>query len=303
MAVITTGSHPKALWPGVYEWWGLKYNEHPVEWTDLFDTHSSEKNYEEVVQSTGFPLAPVKNQGESVTYAATHKQGFTTRFTHVTYALGYIVTWEEIQDNLYMEISKRRSGANAFSMRQTKETVAAQFYNRAFNAAFPMADGVSVINSAHTLIGGGTFSNLASGDLSEAALEDICIQIYGATNDEGLRISLMPRSLNIPRQLWFKANRILKSVLQNDTANNAVNVLKLVNAFPEGIKMNHFLTDPDAWFVRTNVSEGGLIHFKRHPIEFVQDNDFDTKNAKAFSIERYSFGIADPRALYGSPGL
>lgn len=302
MAVITTGSHPKALWPGVYEWWGLKYNEHPIEYTDLFDTFASEKNYEEVVQSTGFPLAPVKNQGESVSYASTHKQGFTTRFTHLTYAIGYIVTWEEMMDNLYMQISKRRSGANAFSMMQTKETVASQVYNRAFNSAFPMADNLSIVNAAHIQIGGGTFSNLGSGDLSEASLEDICIQIYGATNDEGLKIALMPKSLIIPRQLWFKANRILKSVLQNDTANNAVNILKLVNAFPEGIKMNHYLTDPDAWFVRTNVVDGGLMYFKRHPIEFVQDNDFDTKNAKAFSMERYSFGIADPRALYGSPG-
>ncbi|MGH2568192.1 MAG: Mu-like prophage major head subunit gpT family protein, partial [Bacteroidota bacterium] len=221
---------------------------------------------------------------------------------HITYALGYIVTWEELHDNLYMEISKRRSSANAFSMRQTKETVGANFYNRAFNASFPMADGVAVISASHPLIGGGTFSNLASGDLSEAALEDICIQIYGATNDEGLRIALQPKSLIIPRQLWFKANRILKSVLQNDTANNAVNVLKLVNSFPEGIKMNQYLTDPDAWFVRTQVSEGGLVHFNRNSIEFVQDNDFDTRNAKAYSIERYSFGIADPRALYGSAG-
>lgn len=201
-----------------------------------------------------------------------------------------------------MELSKRRAGANAFSMRQTKETVAAQLYNRAFNSAFPMADGVAVVSASHVQIGGGTFSNLASGDLSEAALEDICIQIYGATNDEGLKISLMPKSLIIPRQLWFKANRILKSVLQNDTANNAVNVLKLVNAFPDGIKMNHFLSDPDAWFVRTGITDGGLMHFKRSPLEFLQDNDFDTRNAKAFSIDRYSFGIADPRALYGSSG-
>lgn len=302
MAVIGTGSHPKALWPGVYQWWGMHYDEHMEEWSALFDTEPSEKNFEEIVQSSGFPLAPVKNQGESITYASTHKQGTTTRYTHITYGIGYIVTWEEMQDNLYMEVSKQRSRANAFSMRQTKENVAANVYNRGFDAAFPMADGGAIIQASHPLVSGGVASNLGSGDLSEAAIEDLIITIMGAENDEGLNISLMPESLHVPRQLWFRANRILKSVLQNDTANNAMNVLKMTNALPKGIAMNHYFSDPDAWFIRTNVNTGGLTHFNRHAIEFSQDNDFDTKNAKAYSIERYSFGISDWRALYGSPG-
>lgn len=303
MAVINTGSHPKALWPGVYKWWGLKYAQHEEEWSKLFDTATSKKAYEDIVQSTGFPLAPVKNQGESVHYAATHKQGTTTRATHLTYALGYIVTWEEMEDNLYSEVGNARAAANAFAMRQTKEHVAANFYNRAFNNSFPLADGVSLINSAHPLVSGGSFSNIINADLSESALEDLCIQIYGADNDEGMKIALMPKSLIVPRQLWFRANRILKSALQNDTANNAVNVLKMTNALPGGIVMNHYLTDSSAWFVRTNVVDGGLMHFQRAPISFQKDNDFDTKNAKAYSIERYSFVAADPRALYGSPGV
>lgn len=302
MAVITTGSHPKAQWPGVKQWWGLKYDEHPMEWTDLVDKMTSTKNYEEVVQSTGFPLAVVKDQGASVSYAGTHKQGVTTRFVHVVYAIGWIVTWEEISDNLYNELARGRAAANSFSMRQTKEITVANLYNRAFSSTFPIADGTALINASHPLVGGGTQSNLGSGDLSEAAIEDLAITIMGAQNDEGNRISLMPRSLHVARQNWYRAHRILKSVLQNDTANNAVNALRLTNTFPEGIKLNHYFTDADAWFIRTNISQGGLCLYQRHELEQLQDNDFDTRNAKAYSIERYSFGVSDFRALFGSPG-
>lgn len=301
MAIITTGSHPKALWPGVKAWWGLKYDEHKPEYPALFDPMTSDKHYEELVQSTGFGLAPVKDQGSSVFYDTT-VQGFTTRTIHVTYGLGYIVSWEEMSDNLYTELSNGRAGANAFSMRQTKEIVGANVYNRAFNASFLGGDGVSLINAAHPNTSGGTFSNLQSLDLSEGALEDICIQIMGVLNDRGLNISIMPKTLIVPRQLWFEANRILKSTLQPDTTSNSINVLKATNAFPGGIVMNHYLTDSDAWFVRTNV-QYGMCHYTRSPISFEQDNDFDTKNAKAFSIERYSFSWGDPRALFGSAGV
>lgn len=302
MTVINTGSHPKALWPGVAQWWGLDYNQHPAEWPDLVDKKTSKKNYEEVVQSTGFPLAVVKDQGAPVSYVGTHKQGTTTRFTHVVYALGWIVTWEEVQDNLYDELARGRAAANNFSMRQTKENVVANLYNRAFNVLFPIADGTALINSAHPLVSGGTQSNLGSGDLSEASLEDLSITIMGALNDEGNRINLMPVSLHVPRQLWYKAHRILKSVLQNDTANNAVNALRLTNTFPGGIKMNHYFTDADAWFIRTNITAGGLCLYQRHELERLQDKDFDTRNAKAYSLERYSTGVSDFRSLFGSPG-
>lgn len=302
MAVISTGSHPKALWPGVYQWWGQRYDEYDTEWTDLVEKKSSTKNYEEVVQSTGFPLAVVKDQGAPVTYSGTHKQGSTTRFTHVVYALGWIVTWEEKEDNLYSELARGRVSSNVFSMHQSKENVVANLYNRAFSATFPIADGTALINAAHPLVGGGTQSNLGSGDISEAALEDLSITIMGAQNDEGNKISLMAESLHVPRQLWYKAHRILKSVLQNDTANNAVNALRLTNTFPQGIKLNHYFTDADAWFIRTNIMYGGLCLFQRHELERLQDNDFDTKNAKAYSLERYSVGVSDWRSLYGSPG-
>lgn len=187
-------------------------------------------------------------------------------------------------------------------MRQTKETVVSNLYNRAFDAAFPIADGTALINAAHPLVSGGTQSNLGSGDLSEASLEDLSITIMGALNDEGNKISLMPQSLHVPRQLWYKAHRILKSVLQNDTANNAINALKATNAIPGGIKLNHYFTDADGWFLRTDIVKGGLCLYQRWEMEHAMDNDFDTRNAKAFGLEWYSVGVSDWRSLYGSPG-
>jgi hypothetical protein len=301
MAVISTSNHPKALWPGVAAWWGRQYNEHKVEYTDLFDVETSKKNYEEDVQLTGFGLAPIKAQGGSVSYDS-ETQGFTTRYTHVAYALGYIVTREERDDCLYEQVSRRRAQANAFSMRQTKEIDAANVYNRATTSGYTGGDGVVLLSASHTSTAG-TWSNIlsTSADLSEASLEDLLIQIMTATNDKGLKIALMPQSLHIHPNEWYNANRILKSALQNDSANNATNVLKLTNALPKGIKMNHYFTDTDAWFVRTNAPRG-MICFDRAKDPLTMDNDFDTDNAKAKSYERYSFGWTDPRGIYGSAG-
>lgn len=301
--VINTGSHPKLLWPGIHAVWGQMYDQHPTEYTDLFDVQGSQKAYEQDVQVTGFGLAPVKGQGAAIQYDS-EMQGWVTTYAHVAYALGYIVTKEELDDNLYKEVASRRAKANAFSMTQTIENVAAFIYNNAFtNTYYAMPDGLSIINAAHVNPSGGTFSNqLTPGaDLSEAALEDMCIQIMNATQDRGLRISVMPRSLHIPTQEWFNANRILKSVLQSDTGNNAINVLKATNAFPEGIKLNHYFTNPNAWFIRTNIPNGPQFFWRTKPM-FDQDNDFDTKNAKAASYMRFSAGITDARGLYGSSG-
>lgn len=303
--VINTGSHPKALWPGIREWWGREYNTHQEEWKQLVDVETSSMNYEEDVQITGFGLVPVKDQGASTTYDS-EIQGFTTRYTHLSYSLGYIVTQEELEDNLYEKVSKTRARALAFSFQQTKENVVANIYNRAFNSSFVGGDGVELLSTAHPNTSGGTFSNelTVAADLSEVSLEDMIIQMMGATDDRGLLISLMPQSLIVPRQEWFNANRILKSTLQNDTANNATNVLKATNAIPGGIVMNHYLTDQNAWFLRSNIRPGtGLKFYQRVPISFTQDNDFDTDNAKAKSRERYSVGWTDPRALWGSAGV
>lgn len=299
--LIATGNHPAALWPGVKAWWGRTYNEHTVEWTDLFETDTSSMHHEEDVQVTGFGLAPIKPEGQGVSYDS-ESQGFTKRYTHVTYALGYIVTKEEQSDNLYPVVSKRRAQANAFSVRQTKENVGANVYNRCVTSGYNGGDGVVLLSASHTSKAGNWSNILApAADLSEVSLEDLCIQIMGMTNDRGLKISLMPRSLHVHRNEWFNANRILKSVLQSGTANNDINVLKATNAIPEGIKVNHYFTDPDAFFLRTNAPRG-MIAFQRWPMEFTQDNDFDTENAKAKSVERYSFGWTDPRGLVGSIG-
>lgn len=299
--VITTGSHPKALWPGVKAFWGQVYDSYPKEYEDLYDWEDSDKAYEEDVQITGFGLAPVKPQGQPLEYDS-EIQGFVTRYTHVAYALGYAVTFEEIQDNQYEVVSLRRAKANAFSIQQTIETVAAFIYNNAFSSAFfTTGDGVALISPNHVNATGGTWSNelTPSADLSETALEDICIQIMGTQNDRGLLINIMPRSLHVPRQEWFNANRILKSTLQSDTNLNNINVLRVTNAFPEGVKLCHFFTSPSYWFVRTNCPNGMKAYWRNRPI-FERDNDFNTKNALASTYMRFSVGCTDPRGIFGS---
>jgi len=300
--VITTASHPKALWPGVKAWWGQVYAEHAEEYSDLFTKDTSTQNYEEDVQLTGFGLAPRKSEGAGVSYDS-EVQGFVTRYVHIAYALGYIVTKEELDDNLYEKVSKRRAGSLAMGFRQTKENVAANIYNRAFNGTYLGGDGVALCSTAHPNTTGGTWSNkpTVDVDLSEASLEDAVIAIMGMTNDRGLLIQVMPQTLHIARQEHFNAHRILKSVYQSGTANNDVNVLKATNAFPGGIKLNHYFTAPHAWFIRTNVQDG-MKYYERTGISFDQDNDFDTMNVKAKGYERYSFGWSDPKAVWGSNG-
>jgi len=301
MGVIYTSNHPKALWPGVKAWFGRMYDEHVEEYSKIFDRDSSNRAYEERAELTGFGLAPVKNQGGSISYDS-ESQGVTSRLTNVTYALGYVVTMEELQDNLYEMVSKRRSKALAFSMRQTKETVGANVLNRGFNSSYTGGDGKELLATDHPTLDGTQSNELSTAaDLSEAALEDLMIQIMQAKNSRGLRIALKGEKLIVPPALFYEANRILKSALQNDTANNAVNALKATNALPGGIVLNHYLTDSDAWFIKTNCPEG-LIYQERMPMEFEQDNDFDTKNAKAAAVERYAFGWVDWRSIYGTPG-
>ena len=301
--IINTGTHPKALWPGVHAFWGQMYAQHAKEYEDLYDVLDSGQAYEEDVQITGFGLAPVKTEGGPVSYDY-EIQGPVQRYTHIAYALGYKVTYEELRDNLYEAISMRRAQANAFSVNQTIDNIGAAPYNDAFTGnVFQFATGQSLCASTQVNTTGGTYSNALTpgADLSEASLEDMCIQIMGVQTDRGLLVSVMPTSLHIARQEWFNANRILKSVLQPDTANNNINVLKATNAFPGGVKLNHYFTAPHAWFVRTNCMNGMQLFWRDHP-EFDQDNDFDTKNAKAATYMRLSVGCTDPRAIFGSNG-
>ena len=299
---ITTGAHPKALWPGVANWFGIAYNEHAEEFSQIFEVDTSTQNYEEDVQMVGFGLAPEKKQSEGVTYTG-HTQGWVKRYVNVVYGLGYIVTREEIEDNKYEEISRKRATALAFSMRQTKETVHANVLNRATTAAYTGGDGEVLASASHPKNGGGTFSNLLdpAADISEDAIEDVCVMVMKFQDDLSNQINLMPQCLIIPPDLWFEANRILQSTLQNDTANNAQNVLKSTNALPQGIKMNHYLTDTDAFGVKTNCPRG-LISYMRRSIEFTKDNEFSTENALAKATERYVPGWTDPRTIVWSAG-
>lgn len=299
---ITTGLHPKALWPGVKAWFGRSYDEYEPQYMDLVDVETSDKAYEEEVESTGFGLAAIKPQGNSINYDS-DSQGYTKRYTHVTYGIGYMVTEEELEDNLYAEVSKRRAPDLAFALRQTKENVVANVFNRAFNSSYTGGDGKEMCATDHPTLNGNQSNELTNAaDLSEAAIEDLIIQIRQATNARGLKIRLQPQSLHIPTDLEFEASRILMSVLQNDTANNAVNVLKATGALPKGIKVNQYLTSSTAWFIRTNARQGAKL-LQRRPVRLSKDNDFDTENAKAKATERYSVGWSDWRCYYGTPGV
>lgn len=306
MAVITTGSIPLALWPGLHALWGTTYNEHPKTYPMMFEETSSDKAYEEYLPFTGFGLGQVKPQGQSMAFDG-QQQGQPTRLTNVTYALGYIVTMEELDDNQYKIVSETRTKANAFSMLQAKEQVGNLIYNRAFNSTYVGADGVSLCSTAHVNVSGGTFSNTFAvpADLSESSLEDACIAISGFTDDKGLFIGVKPKSLIVPRQQRFNAQRILKSVYQPGTANNDINALRVTNSIPDGVVESVYLTAPNAWFVRTdcggNVGNGMIFQNRKAP-EFQRDNEFTTKNLMAGTVERYAFGWGDPRGLFGSNG-
>lgn len=300
---INTGSFSKALWPGVNAWYGKKYDEFQPQWVDLFEKNTSRRAWEEDVGLSGFGLASVKTEGAAITYDNA-LQGFTTRYTHVNYALGFVITEEMVDDDLYDVIGKTRAEALAFSMRSTKETVAANVYNRAFNSSYTGGDGLEMCSTAHVNVAGGTWSNelTTAANLSEASLEQMVIDLMGFQNDRGLKIQVKARSLIIPKNLIFEADRILKTDKRVSTADNDVNALKLMGVFPEGVKVNQYLTSTTAYFIRTN-APNGLKYFERKADSFGADNDFDTSNAKFKAQGRYSFGWTDPRGIYGTAGV
>lgn len=308
MSNITTSSFAKALWPGVNAWYQQEYDEYKPEWPELFEKFSSRKAFEEDVGGSYFGLAPVKNEGAPITYD-TARQGFTSRYNHVVYALGFVITREIYEDDQYDVVGKLKAESLAFSMRQTKEIVAANVYNRAFNTSYTGGDGASLIASAggggsasHPTVAGGSFTNgvAVATDLSEAALEQAYIDIAAFTNDRGLLIKVLPKKLIIPRSLAFEAKRILGTEGRVGTGNNDLNALKTMGIIPE-VAVNHFLTSQSAWFIKTDVSNGMKL-FERRADEFDMDEDFDTENAKYKATARYSVGWSDPRGLYASPG-
>jgi hypothetical protein len=298
---ITTGSHPKDLWPGIKAHFGHVYDEHKEEWPEVFDVQTSDKAYEERVQYVGLGLAPQKTQGGAVTFEDTN-QGYVSRISNVTYALGAIVTREAIEDGQYESIAMRLARHIAFSIRQTEENVGANVLNRAFNSSYVGGDAVELISTSHPEVGGNQSNHLTvAADLSETSLEDLLVQVMQATDSKGLRISLIGKKLIVPPQLVFEATRILESVLQSGTANNDINAIRNLGLLPDGVSVNHYLTDADAWFIKTNAPEG-LICQERRAVEFDKDNDFDTHNAKMQGSIRKGYGWADWRGIYGSPG-
>lgn len=302
VGIINTGSFAKALWPGVRAWFGATYTARPPEYPDAFEKDTSDKNYEEEVMTTSFGLAPIKPEGSPISNDAM-SQFFVKRYTNVVYALGFQISREAIEDNQYASLAKQRSQSLAFSMRQTKENVAANIFNRGFNSTYVGGDGVALFSASHPTETG-TFSNLlgTASDLNGLALEQACIDISLFVNNRGLRIKVLPQKLLIHPSNMFEAERILKSSLEYSTANNAINALKSTNALPEGYAVNHYVTDQDAWYV-LNDSPGGLKYFQRRALELAPaENDYDTENAQFKASERYVFGWTDPRGAYGTPG-
>jgi len=297
---IGQGDFPKALQVGVNKWWGTGYGKHPLQLSDIYSDESSSKAYEEDVQIVGTGLMPVKAKGAGIKFD-TLRQGYTQRYTHLTYAMGVIFTYEMLQDGQYA-LGFKQARYLGFSARQTQETVAANVLNRAFNSAYTFADGSSLCATDHARISGGVFKNKLSvdADLSEIAVEQALIDIGNLEDDRGNKIAVKAKKLIVPNQLMFQAARILKSEQQSGTANNDINTIRTETGL--GHAVNNFLTDPDAWFITTNVPDG-MKRIKRESVSAPKrEEDFDTSNMKFKCMFRESYGCTDPRGIYGSAG-
>lgn len=302
MGVINQNSFAKLLWPGLNAIYGKTYNDWETEYTSLFESNKSKKAYEEDLGVTGLGLAQQKTEGNSIAYDE-ESQAFLTRYMNITYGLGFMISREIYEDDQYGQVGNRRAKGLARSGLQTLETLGANVYNRAFSASYTGGDGKELCATDHPNYSGGTWANELStaADLAEASLEQAVIDIAKWTDDRGLKIKVMPRKLIIPVDQQFEAERILASPYRVGTADNDVNALKSMGMFPDGIFVAHYLTDTDAWFIKTDAMDG-LKYFERRPMEFAIDNDFDTENAKFKMTFRCSFGWTDPRSVYGSPG-
>ena len=298
--LTSTGNIARELEEGINSIANQMYPELAKEYADILDVSGSKKNYETDVPLAGTGFAKVKPEGSAIEYDAM-QEGASKRYKHVTYALGMIITEEAIEDNLYLPMMAKGAKMLARSINHTKEQVAANLFNNAYNAAYAGWDGVSLFSNAHKLIKGGTYSNVlpVAADLSEAALEDAIILAEELTDDAGLILGIKAQSLHIPTQQQFNAERILKSTLQNDTNNNAINALKSMGLLPKGYKVNHRFDNPNQWFLRTNVEDGGKM-FMRKEFESKNDNDFGTGNYQHKATTRFSVGWTDARQYIGS---
>lgn len=301
--VISTGNFPKELRPGVFSFTQLEYEAHKAFWPLMFEKKESNMQYEELVSGNTFGIAQAKSPGDKVKFA-TETQGNTTRATHVLYALGYIITLEEARYNLYEKLGKQRGARLAAAFPRTKDTVATNVFNRAFNSSYTFGDGQPLCSTAHPSLNGNYSNTLTvAADMSEASVEDVLVAIRTATDSVGNKIALLPKSMMYAPQNIYTAERILGSEMQNDTANNAVNAMKSLGSIPEHFD-NPYLTNGDAWFIRTDIAtDDGLICFDAIPFEIQMDNDSDTLNEKHIAYEGYSFTLGDPRAVWGTAGV
>jgi hypothetical protein len=292
----------KELLPGLNALFGLEYARYGEEHKEIYETETSERSFEEETKLSGFSAAPVKNEGAAIAYDNA-QEAWTARYNHETIAMGFSITEEAVEDNLYDSLSSRYTKALARAMAYTKQVKAASTLNQGFNSGVTYGDGVSLFSTAHPLISGGTNSNrpTVGADLNETSLENAVIQIAGWTDERGLLIAAKPRKLIVPPALMFVATRLLETELRVATADNDINALKNNGSIPEGYTVNHFLTDTNAWFLTTDVPNG-LKHFVRTPMSTGMDGDFDTGNVRYKARERYSFGVSDPLGIFGSPG-
>ena len=292
----------KELLPGLNALFGLQYATYDQEHKEIYETETSERSFEEETKLSGFSAAPVKNEGSAIAYDNA-QEAWTTRYTHETIALGFSITEEAIEDNLYDSLSARYTKALARAMAYTKQVKAAAVLNNGFSSSYPGGDGVALFSTAHPLVSGGTNSNTPSTqvDLNETSLEAAVIQIAAWTDERGLLIAAKPKKLIVPPALMFVADRLLETELRVGTNDNDINAIKNMGAVPEGYTVNHFLTDTNAWFLTTDVPNG-MKHFVRTPLQNSMDGDFDTGNVRYKARERYSFGWSDPLGMWGSSG-
>jgi len=292
----------KELLPGLNALFGLEYSTYKEEHKEIYETESSERSFEEETKLSGFSAAPVKQEGQAIAYDNA-QEAWTARYNHETIAMGFSITEEAVEDNLYDSLSSRYTKALARAMAYSKQVKGANILNQGFNAAFTYGDGQALFSTAHPLVSGGANSNRPSvaADLNETSLESAVIQIAAWADERGLLIAAKPKKLIIPPGLMFVATRLLSTEQRVGTSDNDINALKNNGSIPGGYTVNHFLTDPNAWFLTTDVPNG-MKHFVRTAMSNSMDGDFDTGNVRYKARERYSFGVSDPLGIYGSPG-
>jgi hypothetical protein len=298
---ITRAQLLKELLPGLNALFGLEYKKYENEHSEIYETENSDRSFEEEVKLSGFGAAPVKQEGQAISYDNA-QESFTARYVHETVAMGFSITEEAVEDNLYDSLSARYTKALARAMAYTKQVKAASLLNNGFTT-FNSGDGVTLFSTSHPTVGGNVNANRpqVDVDLNETALEDAVIQMAAYVDERGLLIAARPRKLIVPPSLMFVATRLLQTELRVGTADNDLNALKTNGSIPGGYTVNHYLTDGDAWFLTSDIPNG-LKHFVRSPMATGMDGDFDTGNTRYRARERYSFGVSDPLGIFGSPG-